>query len=301
MHFEIKEALKAAGWAVASSSDGTTYNPSGDQITHGSSGAGGFGNTNAWVRLQSPAAGLPEITMQRTVNNTTWRFKIGRAAFNAGSPGATQTPTTTTASDEIVFLGGGTDASPTGGSANFGAGTDGGHVLRGGVDDTLAKFWFACSSFSGTPGTFGIFMLDPLSDTIAGDAFPYVVMARNTDFSVTFYSSDAPTGQYSYVASATPSVAVQMPAVKYEVSTTLAFPNELPTTLEGEFRTLPVKYERRAAAANPGYKGISTMLRWWAPGNVNSGHWVPVSISAPNDHLLFGEGLVPWDGTRPRL
>ncbi len=53
--FAFKELLVDAGWTVLPSSDGTTYNASGDQITTGSSGAGGMANNSAWFRIESPA------------------------------------------------------------------------------------------------------------------------------------------------------------------------------------------------------------------------------------------------------
>lgn len=104
--YQLKELLKTAGWTVQSSSDGTTYNASGDQITSGGSGAGGMANTNAWFRIRSPAgASNPEFTVQRGTGNTAWRVKFSQSnAFTGGSPGATQTPSAT---NERVDFGGG--------------------------------------------------------------------------------------------------------------------------------------------------------------------------------------------------
>lgn len=111
MHYlmALKEGAKQAGWTVPSSSDGTTYNAAGDQITQVGSGAGGLNNLNAWFRLRSPA-GL-EYTFQVTNASTNVRIKVSDAAgFIGGTPGATQTPSAT---DEGIVLGSGTDASPS--------------------------------------------------------------------------------------------------------------------------------------------------------------------------------------------
>jgi len=82
-----------------------------NQVTHGGSGAGGLGNTRAWVRMQDPAGGR-EFTIQRTTADTTFRIKYSKLAkFTTGSPDATTTPS---AADEGVVKGAGTDASPTG-------------------------------------------------------------------------------------------------------------------------------------------------------------------------------------------
>ena len=107
--YTFKELLKTAGWTVPSSSDGTTYNSSGDQITSGASGAGGLANNSAWFRLRDPG-GVKEITIQRGTLNTYYRIKYSfLAKFSGGSPSATQTPSAT---DEFLMLGTGTDAAP---------------------------------------------------------------------------------------------------------------------------------------------------------------------------------------------
>ena len=54
--YNLKTTFKAAGWTVPRSSDGTTYNNSGDQISAGTSGAGGMDNARAWFVIQEPAA-----------------------------------------------------------------------------------------------------------------------------------------------------------------------------------------------------------------------------------------------------
>ena len=103
--YELKELLKLAGWTVLSSSDGTTYNSGGDQITSGASGANGMANNNAWFRIRSPAgAGAVSFTFQRGTTNLAWRIVRSRTAgFTTGSPSATVVPS---ASDGGTMLGG---------------------------------------------------------------------------------------------------------------------------------------------------------------------------------------------------
>lgn len=109
--YAVKEVLKAAGWVVNQSSDGTTYNAAGDQISHGGAGANGMANSNAWFEIQEPEANGRSYTVQRdTVNNWEYRVKMSAAAgFAGGTPGAIQTPSAT---DEVTLLGSGTDAAP---------------------------------------------------------------------------------------------------------------------------------------------------------------------------------------------
>ena len=93
--YDLKELLKSVGWTVMSSSDGTTYNSSGDQITHSGSGAGGYGNTSAWFRIQDPGA-LREYVFQRGVDGRYLKWMYSASAkFTGGSPDATTPPTAT--------------------------------------------------------------------------------------------------------------------------------------------------------------------------------------------------------------
>lgn len=110
--FDFKEFAKANGWTVPRSSDGITYNPSGDQITTGAAGAGGMANNYAWFELRCPA-GLRSLVFQRITTNLLWRVKYEGpgSGFTGGTPTATRVPTATR---EVVVRGGGTDAAPTG-------------------------------------------------------------------------------------------------------------------------------------------------------------------------------------------
>lgn len=136
--FYLKEALKQAGWVVKSSSDGTTYNSTGDQITVATSGAGGMANNSAWFRIQSPAgASSIEFTFQRGTTNTTWRMKLSHSSmFTGGSPGATQTPSAT---DERIIAGGGTDAAPT---FFTWLATDNNYKVHIGTDNAAPYAWY---------------------------------------------------------------------------------------------------------------------------------------------------------------
>lgn len=104
----LLDAAIAAGWTVPSSSDGSTYNSSGNQIT-ADSGAGSFANAGAWARLRQPGGGR-EMLFQRGSTSVLWRVLYSVAGFVGGSPGATRVPTAT---DQQFLIGAGTDASPT--------------------------------------------------------------------------------------------------------------------------------------------------------------------------------------------
>lgn len=148
--FELKELLKAQGWTVPRSGDGSTYNSGGDEITISGSGAGGMDNTRSWFEITSPD-NAHNMTFQNVFGGYSWRVKYSENAFSGGTPDANETGS---AADEQVLSGTGTDASPGGESLfiispsarymnvavedeapyRFWAN---GHVISSGVEDTL--------------------------------------------------------------------------------------------------------------------------------------------------------------------
>jgi len=178
--FRLKAVLKAAGWTVTQSSDGTTYNASGDQISIEGAGAGGMENTNAWFEIQDPAGGR-ELSIQRGTTNVAWRIKYSALdTFSAGSPGATQVGATAggPGDDEQILHGAGTDASPTFSTLFASASTFYWHVIAqdaatGPVGNESYPFWaFATHDGSGEIRT-TIFceVMDP-------DSYPALVGTR---------------------------------------------------------------------------------------------------------------------------
>ena len=105
----IKDKLCLNSFSVAKSSDGTTYNSSGDQI-NADSGAGSLANTGAWMDIAAPSSAYYLTIQVGTTTNA--RVLHSLSGFSGGSPGATRVPTAT---DQQVIngIGGGTDASPT--------------------------------------------------------------------------------------------------------------------------------------------------------------------------------------------
>lgn len=111
----FKLVLKQAGWTIKSSGTGTggTYSASSDLIVNQSATAGGMGNARAWYVIEDPA-GLRQFCMQNITSATNQpRIKFSKGTkFIGGSPNANTVPS---AADEVVWYGGGTDASPSAG------------------------------------------------------------------------------------------------------------------------------------------------------------------------------------------
>jgi len=130
--------LKSVGWSQLDSGDGITAGHGDGYVTGSGSGAGGLGNTGAWVRLRAPAVNggavanqTREVLFQRGTTETAWRLKYSASAgFTGGSPSST---VSATAADQVIMMGSGTDASP-GYSTFFGsAGTYRWHICCGGA------------------------------------------------------------------------------------------------------------------------------------------------------------------------
>lgn len=170
--YRLKTLLKSVGWTVKSSSDGTTYNSSGDQISSESSGANGMANALAWFRIQCPTKDsvTREFTFQiQTGAGTGWRIKYSYSAgFTGGSPGATQTPSAT---DEKIPTGsgGGTDASPTFGTICT-TGATNAQYCAGDVNEGYS--FYASQSSAGTLSS--VLCFDYL-DVPSGDIDPIVM------------------------------------------------------------------------------------------------------------------------------
>ena len=175
--YQMKELLKTAGWAVQSSSDGLTYNASGDIITSGGTGAGGMTNTNAWYVLAHPTLDGYQryICLQVGTSKNTIRFKISWTPFNGGSPGILRVPS---ASDERLLYGYGTDAAP-----GFSALLDSTaanvrvNLIAGDVTEGYAYFMLFHKVGAGTLG--GAIIMEKLV-SLVGDIDPYFYYIQGT-------------------------------------------------------------------------------------------------------------------------
>lgn len=184
-NFAASEVLKAAGWTTVKSSDGTTYNAGGEQITHNGTGAGGFGNTNAY-RVQQDPGGRRQLCWQGGTNalntGSHARIKVSElAGFSGGSPGAARVPSAT---DEQVLLGAGTDATPTYGT--LWTPSISGARLHAVAESTsignVYGFNFFCTNIAAATQSNGVFFCEPMAPGSyrAGDVSPCVWFCSTT-------------------------------------------------------------------------------------------------------------------------
>ena len=277
--FLFKTLMKAQGYTVPSSSDGTTYNSSGDQITTNTSGAGGIQNAQAWFILKHPTIPGKQWCYQNNATPGTsaanWRIKHSYlAGFSGGTPGATRVPS---AADEVIMIGGGTDAAPTF-AAIFGA--DGGYRFNCGCDSTTGSFFSFAFPTGGGPSTHGMFM-DPVVPLNVADTDPYVTgCAQSNGFQMTGGMSAGSTwGSYGGVVTGAP------PALSAVAEQT--------TFVTNPFDSKDVAQFIRFYKSSANFKGRLTNYFYDTVA-----HTTPTleTFVTTNDTVIVGAWAIPWSG-----
>jgi hypothetical protein len=292
-----------AGWVVKSSSDGTTYNSSGNQITSGASGANGLGNNFAWFRIQDPGGGR-EFIMQRNGSGLSyqWAIKYSLSAhFTGGSPSATQVPTAT---DEVAIFGNITGATQT--YATLWSSTDATYNLHMAMGDSSVHyaFWVAGLSFaSSNSSTVGAWFMDYVTSADAGDLDPTVHYALNTTNS--FRNIAAGAVSFCYFTSITSanflSVTLQPWLISvYGVGVSSGVTMGYNTANQME-DVLPMAWA--STTAGRGWKGWSTLFQTFASSAHEWGDLVSVGnppVYGTKNFMTTAEAgtlsgvLVPW-------
>lgn len=300
--YEAKELLKSAGWVVTESGDGSSTYSTSDLLTSAAAIV-----DDSWFTIQDPA-GLREFQVQATLLiGHEFRVKYSRAAgFVGGTPSATQV---SSATDEAVCKGGGTDAAPTGEAWwHAGAGTDPDDRVVGGAETVAPyRFWFASrqDAFPYASG-FGWAMegID-LPEDVTEDTDP-VVLYFLTQGSPVAYQTAA---LASYASGAgkvvgwldiggTPTF------VRFAAQTYLESAQINPNVHNSKWEIVPILYARSAGQTDPdGVKGWGTGCLLWILNSVSSPFNVVLNVggSSANWMRLDTNIAVPWDGSTPTL
>jgi len=289
--FELKAALKAQGWTVARSSDGTTYNAAGDQITT----AAHLANTRAWFEIANPA-GTVHLTFQRVNVNYQFRIKVSPSAFSSGSPAATVTGSSTS---ETVIQGGGTDASPTGGT--LGATTSTARVYQIAVDDAAPWGFYMCGYRSAGATEDLTMFVDPLlsGSYDATDAFPFAVCVVSNP-TITTLTTSTPTYLHTRYGSTWQTIGAM--STDGWGSSSAVFPGGVGTDpISGSDLVLPFVYGRATGLSGPnGWKGLSTLFELSGAMRSNAD---TATVTTTRDHiyLLGGALRAAWNGQIPAV
>ncbi|HVI42661.1 MAG TPA: hypothetical protein VM577_18575 [Anaerovoracaceae bacterium] len=286
--YKMKQLLVSAGWVVKSSGDGlSAFSSSTDIITSGSSGANGWANTTAWVRIQSPAgAASREFMIQRSNSNTAWLINYSYSAgFSGGSPSATAAPTAT---DSQTIIN--TTLFNTDNNYRWNA-----------MADTVSPYGFYMMTFdpggtapsSNPPGA--AWMMEPM---VAGsfstlDVDPVVHYATNGQN----WTNTDTTHQFAYLKKGLAGEGfVNVSWGHYTIPNNTIFPRGLGTDVyTGKFMLMPIIYARPTSLTAPvGWKGIGKMARWISMFATSP---TLISVSTSKDFVCVGDVALPWNGS----
>lgn len=271
--FELKEALKAAGWTVMSSSDGLTYFPASDGITSGSSSptAGNFGNALAWFRIRQPSggagayAGTREFTIQVT-DTQNFRIKYSKTGvFTGGSPSATQTPS---GAGEQIIVGSGTDASPNGaGSISSVQHSAAVHFAVGAAAEGFS-FAMVLRTITGTAQLFYFDAMKAGAYPVA-DVDPYVMQLSGTNTITNIFTNyKLGLGGASFM-----NATIYTPACGGSggIGALLAQDIGVANLSSGLYQTVPTVWVHYDGPVNAPYKGVSTLFMTNGAGQNQNG------------------------------
>jgi hypothetical protein len=303
--FLWKQFMVSSGWTVSSSSDGSTYNPSGDVITSPSNGAGGLANKGTWFVLKQPN-NTRSFCVQRNIYNYDylWRIKYSVVGFTSGSPGSQRTPTAAN-NDQVLILGAGTDASPI-----FTAISLNNTTLQIGVDGYSNAFYFITYKTTANITYIGnVFIFDPILSNPIQDQDPYVIYFDTTINSLTQLNISNPinTCPTTYFRRGLSNQSfLKVPACTYTSygQPNVIIPNILPVNaINGNIDTFPIYYAGSCGYYKPsiihtGYKGISSIMKW---NGTQGSNLNLLSINSFGDRIVFGDINLPWNGIAPSI
>jgi len=293
--FNLKELLKAAGWSVLSSSDGTTYNSSGDQITVPGSGAGGMANASAWYRITDPAA-KREMVVQRGASNQSWEVWVSSLdKFIGGTPDATTIPTATDG-QQVVGTGGAPD------TTFFDTDNTYGHHLR--ADDASPYAWFGFTTDA--VGYVDVAMMfDPLEEAEASDPDPMAFYFQNdvatSPWALARIGSATQGPRAWYRMNQSGEAFAYMPAMTVDGPSGQMFPGSAGLTpLDSLHPTARILFGRESALGTQiGIKGYSSLCRWKGNSSLN-GQCNTVGTSVGEiDGVCLGDCILPWPDVTP--
>jgi hypothetical protein len=245
--------------------------------------------------------GGEEWCVQRGSSNQAWRIKVSRAAgFTGGSPSATQVPTAT---DEQVFMGSGTDASPTGYTFLY---TDGLYYSTFGIDTTAPRrLWWECHVVAGST-LCSLLFRDVLVPTEPSDADVFIrgfagsgvsnISASTLASAATGTPTSAPYYMGYVPTAGTPTTVTHIPMTQDSVTSTPTFPGNTGTLLiSGKDLLLAPRYQRASSLGAPVLlKGDSTLFAFCG---ANRGNGDLLSVASAGDRVCFSLLTMPWNNT----
>ena len=280
----IDQLVSVQGWTQSGSGDNTTYdNASAGPVVSGSSGVGGLGNDEAWVRLSKTIGGVVhELVFQRgTGSDIAGRFFVAvGSAFTGGSPGPGTRPTATT--EGTIFDG------------NL---VTGNNAYMQMVLETASPYgFFAFAYDSGTRAHSGFFGMVPITDTdtAPGDAYVYGCGASYAYADLSLEGANAVWWHYErYGLAGVGWDDAPMCGIANSATTIYPFGAGNETEDTSKTRARPIVH----ANAGSGDYGLNSWLEWPSTDNGNCNLY---SKATTGDRIQVGSMVLKyWDNTVP--
>ncbi len=277
--FLLKSTMKAAGFTIGPSSDGTTAG-GGDVLSTGAAGAGGLGNALAYFVATAPSG--EQFCFQRGASNQVWYVKSSPGGFFTGG-NATQVPT---ASDQEIWIGLGPDSAPT--FAQWFNAIDGAYSYSCCVQDVAPHFWdsFAFVTLGG-PAIHAVAWDGIQAGTgVSTDAdrhVGYANVAQGFEFDI---------ANAGYLHGTWAGAVAALAGVSWPFYPGNGFN---PDSATGKDDAYPLVFFDPQVAQ----KGAAATLLWLATGNAANPRSTgkTFTLTTAGDHILVGFCLLPWDGS----
>lgn len=312
--FNLKTQLKLGGWTVTRSSDGTTFNSSGDQITTAVTGAGGMDNNNAWFVIRQPAAvgGAQRMLMFMRGNSGAdyWTIQYSRNGVFTG--GSATVPATATDSQYIH----GVDV--VGGASFYNAIATRVSFM---YDNASPYGWWVIAHNSGTTTFNSLLMMDPLtsgsSNALDDDTYVFVSCGSSSTYGNTIYDSvsnpnanlvgiSSPLGSPGcvgwYKRNLTGATWVRLAMGILNFHGLSVYHGQGQNGYATKDDLFPIIYGRsggNGATTQPFIKGTSTLAQMVSTHRASQD---TLTVSTTRDYLHIGPGMVlNWNGSVPTL
>jgi hypothetical protein len=296
--YNAKERMKAVGWTVGQSGNGlASYSSSGDVITSGAV----LATVKAWFEMSAPDDSW-HMSYQSGSSSNTGRLKFtwNAAGFDGGSPSATQVGATSTAADEVLVVGAGSDAVPTYAAVMA---SSGGNVNLVVIADVSAPYNFAWLG-NNTGATNGLDFLLYL-DTLMVGSVDTLDVAPSVAYHAAQFAASGASGQlmapgtapFGWIGKGLGGAIVRIPAESLRDGSATAVPGGMNRSFyTGNAELFALGYGRRATEANPdGWKGTSTLFTWIGSTELTG---LRLTTDPEGDQWIVGDDLgIRWDGT----
>ena len=311
--YYFKRTLVQAGWTVIKSGDGFSsspgYSATGDVFS--STPATGYGsvstglnNASAWYVLRAPgsvAGATRQLCVQRNSAGA-YAFSIDYS-YSAGFVTGGAYNTKPTASDSQAIL-------P---ASDF---INGGVTYRFSIGaDNAAPYGFYMFMFPVNGGNpiCGLVM-DPLTSGTydSADVDPYIFYMPSAGTGAVPPSAFLTAGLTSETLLTGPTcyykkglageTFITTPALKYQDAGAVTVPSAMLTNpYSSKDETYPMMYARRSALAQPGFKGVGSMMKWIGQSGRSTGDTLSVASTGAKDYIVVGNIALPWNGSTPTV